>query len=97
MNGRKSKRRQQIIQALANLVADHGYDNAHIELIAESCQLSVPTIYRYFDSKRDIALAAISEEVVRMRLASREIIDGPWDDPIEAFTQVILVRVKNLN
>ena len=55
------ERRQQILEAAWRCFAQHGYENATMDQIAEALPFSKALVYYYFDSKRDIFLALLRE------------------------------------
>jgi AcrR family transcriptional regulator len=55
------RKRQDIIQAATLLFSDKGYANTSTKDIAEAVDIGESTLYNYFDNKRDILLAIISE------------------------------------
>ena len=56
----ETERRQQILEAAWRCFAQHGYENATMDQIAEALPFSKSLLYYYFDSKRDIFLALLS-------------------------------------
>ncbi|HPZ65708.1 MAG TPA: TetR/AcrR family transcriptional regulator [Bacillota bacterium] len=58
--------------------AHHGFDNANINTIAEKAGISVGSIYKYFDTKKDLFLTCVHhgvetlEQVLNEVLVSRE-------------------------
>ncbi|TIY03560.1 MAG: helix-turn-helix transcriptional regulator, partial [Mesorhizobium sp.] len=67
MNGlrarQKADRHRRIIEAAAELFRDAGYEGAKIETIAAQAEVSVGTIYNYYQNKGDILGAIVSMEV----------------------------------
>lgn len=57
----EAERRQQILQAAWRCFALHGYENATMDQIAEALPFSKALVYYYFDSKRDLFLALLSD------------------------------------
>jgi TetR/AcrR family transcriptional repressor of bet genes len=53
------QRRAQIVQALMDTMAEHGYDKATIQLIARRAQLTPGLLHYHFHSKADILLALV--------------------------------------
>ncbi|NHZ87928.1 TetR family transcriptional regulator [Massilia sp. CCM 8733] len=53
------QRRAQIVQALMDTMAEHGYDKATIQLIARRAGLTPGLLHYHFHSKADILLALV--------------------------------------
>jgi TetR/AcrR family transcriptional regulator len=66
-----AERRAQIIEVVLSLVAKHGVQGTTTARIAAAAGVTEPTLYKYFDSRREMLLAALdvvfdrAEEVVR--------------------------------
>jgi AcrR family transcriptional regulator len=54
------RRRGEILDKAADLFARHGYPNTDLEFIAGPLKISKGTIYRYFESKEQLFLAAVA-------------------------------------
>lgn len=93
---KKRASRHSIVMSALKLFEENGYDGTKIEEIADRAVVSVPTLYRYFDSKRDIALAAAEEEITSMRKAAVKLADSPLGDPVETFSKVILTWMEGV-
>jgi AcrR family transcriptional regulator len=52
--------RQQLYRRAARVFRRHGYKGATLKELSAACGLSVPALYRYFPSKRDLALYPLS-------------------------------------
>jgi AcrR family transcriptional regulator len=57
------ERRNQIVDVAVQVFARHGYAATGTADIAEAAGIGEPTIYRYFESKRDLYLAACAGPV----------------------------------
>lgn len=53
------QRRAQIVQALMDTMAEHGYEKATIQLIARRAELTPGLLHYHFHSKADILLALV--------------------------------------
>lgn len=58
----KSDKRNDIIQAALELIAEHGFHGAPMAMIAEKAGVGAGTIYRYFESK-DILITELFREL----------------------------------
>ncbi len=73
----KADRNRRILEAATSLFRDAGYDSARIEDIAERAEVSVGTLYNYYQNKGDILLAAVTMEVEEVLEAGRHIVANP--------------------
>jgi AcrR family transcriptional regulator len=64
------ERREQLLNAGVELLAERGYDQVSIEEIAEAAGVSKGLLYHYFPTKKDFLLAALrrGEEELEARL-----------------------------
>jgi AcrR family transcriptional regulator len=82
-----ASRQEQILDAAAELFAEHGYADADTQLLAEKLGVGKGTLYRYFPSKQDVFLAAVDRVMRKVREqveASMVGIDDPLDQIAEA-------------
>lgn len=80
-------RRQLIIDAAAELFADHGYDRSSIRDIARRVGLLPGSVYHYFPSKDALYLAVHGEGFRRLMAAVQAAVDAsrdPWERLVRA-------------
>ncbi len=58
----KSEKREEIVRAALEIIAEHGFHGAPIAMIASRAGVGAGTIYRYFANK-DILIAALYQEI----------------------------------
>jgi AcrR family transcriptional regulator len=75
----KLRRREQITEAAIRLFAQHGFDGATIDDIAEAADVSRRTFFRYFARKEDVILGWKQQTAQELReaLASRPADESP--------------------
>jgi AcrR family transcriptional regulator len=73
----KADRHRRIIEAAAELFREAGYEGAKIEAIAAQAEVSVGTIYNYYENKGDILGAIVSLEVNEVLNAGRGVVARP--------------------
>jgi AcrR family transcriptional regulator len=73
----KKDRNLRIVEAAAELFRSVGYEGARIEEIASMAEVSVGTIYNYFQNKGDVLVAIVSMEVHEVLSAGLRIIAKP--------------------
>ncbi len=80
-NKQKQKRKEAIIEAAKELIAEKGYRNTNIEEIAEKAEVGPATVYNYFNSKSGLVLSIFNKEVETLLENWKKIISNP---PVEA-------------
>lgn len=85
----KANRNKRIVAAASGLFRKTGFENTKIETIAARAEVSVGTIYNYFDSKGDLLVAVVSLEVNEVLSAGELVIAASPDDVMEAITRLI--------
>ncbi|HEX2097253.1 MAG TPA: TetR/AcrR family transcriptional regulator [Solirubrobacterales bacterium] len=79
--------RRRILQATADLVAEHGYQETTIEMIVRQAKVGYATFYKHFADKEAAFLSlletAMNQTAERVEAAyARE--EGPWPDRVGA-------------
>src|SRR5437899_9926494 len=77
-----ASRREQILDAAAELFARHGYADTDTQLLAEKLGVGKGTLYRYFPSKRALFLAAADRVMRRLHDCIEESIKDV-EDPLD--------------
>ncbi len=85
----KADRNRRILEAATTLFREQGYDSARIEDIAEMAEVSVGTLYNYYQNKGDILVATVSMEVTEVLEAGERIVANPPLSVIEALGALI--------
>jgi AcrR family transcriptional regulator len=83
-----ASRTDEILDTAATIFAQHGYQDTEMQLIADAIEVGKGTIYRYFPSKQELFLKAVSRGMDRLRLAVRSAYE-PIEDPLERVTVAI--------
>jgi AcrR family transcriptional regulator len=73
----KADKNRRILEAATTLFREQGYDSARIEDIAEMAEVSVGTLYNYYQNKGDILVATVSMEVTEVLEAGTCIVANP--------------------
>ncbi|WP_245298997.1 TetR/AcrR family transcriptional regulator [Pseudotabrizicola sediminis] len=76
-------------EAAARLFREVGYGAARMEDIAAAADVSVGTLYNYFETKGDLLLAIVSMEVEEVLAAGAAVLATPPADPAEALEMLI--------
>lgn len=85
----KRQRRAAILRVAARLFETRGYAETGMQDVARRARLAVGTLYNYFPSKPEIALALVEEDVAEAMAAGEAVIKRPPRDPIAAVTKVL--------
>ncbi len=81
-------RRSAILSAARELFLDHSYPATKAERIAEAAEISLATLYNYFDSKGEILLTLATQENERVRDHIAKL-DLPYGDGAAAVLQAV--------
>jgi mycofactocin system transcriptional regulator len=76
---RPSTTRASIVSVALELFTRHGYENTHIDQIAEAAHISRRTLFRYFPGKAAIAWGEFDTQIESMR---RQLADLPATTPL---------------
>jgi AcrR family transcriptional regulator len=60
---KKAKTRRALVDAAVELFLEHGFERTTVEQIAEACEVSPRTFFRYFATKEDVLFADASERL----------------------------------
>ncbi|MBC7151102.1 MAG: TetR/AcrR family transcriptional regulator [Rhizobium sp.] len=85
----KADRNRRILESATTLFRQQGYDSARIEDIAEMAEVSVGTLYNYYQNKGDILVATVSMEVTEVLEAGEMIVANPPLNVNEALSALI--------
>ena len=83
-----ASRQEEIVEAAAELFAQHGYAEADTQLLADKLGVGKGTLYRYFASKEDVFLAAADRV---MRLLHEQVVGSIEGiaDPLDQITAAV--------
>jgi len=83
-----ASRTDEILDTAATIFAQQGYHDTEMQLIADALEVGKGTIYRYFPSKEDLFLNAVSRGMDRLREAVTSAYE-PVADSLERLTVAI--------
>jgi AcrR family transcriptional regulator len=83
-----ASRTNEILDTAAAIFAQHGYQDTEMQFIADALHVGKGTIYRYFPSKEELFLKAVSRGMDRLREAVTSAYQA-IDDPLERMTVAI--------
>jgi AcrR family transcriptional regulator len=88
---KKAKTRKVLADTATELFAEQGFDHTTVEAIAEACDVSPRTFFRYFSSKEDVLFAAGDERLRQLldAIASRTSGEAPLRSMREAALSLV--------
>jgi AcrR family transcriptional regulator len=90
---RDPHRRQRILTAAAELVAERGYHDVGISEIAAAAGVTGPAIYRHFDNKSAVLVAMFDRVIDDLTAEAVEIISS-GDEPLAMLRSLIRSHVR---
>lgn len=87
----KANRTERILAAATDLFREQGYDAVRIEDIADTAEVSVGTFYNYFQTKGDILVAIVSQEVEEVLSAGAAVLTKPPATVAQALDRLVAV------
>ncbi|RUZ71788.1 TetR family transcriptional regulator [Mesorhizobium sp. M7A.F.Ca.US.006.01.1.1] len=91
----KADRHRRIIEAAAELFREAGYEGAKIEAIAAQAEVSVGTIYNYYENKGDILGAIVSLEVNEVLNAGQGVVARPPANVGDALDTLVGIYIEH--
>ena len=91
----KADRHRRMIDAAAHLFNHNGYESTSMEAIADRAEVSVGTVYNYYNNKAEILLAIVSDEGEKVHQAGARIIAARGDDARTAVEDLIALYVEH--
>lgn len=90
-------KRNKIFESAVIEFAEHGYDGANINIIAKNAEVSVGSMYKYFDNKEDLYLATVGLGIETLKTILDEIISNDEDllNKIEEIIKAIQVYSRD--
>ena len=97
MTPRQTERREAIVAAVVDLVAERGVDDLQMRDVADRARVSLGTPYRYFSSKDHlvaVAFMAWASNLDRQLTRSRVLDAGTEGDPATRLSEALRVGVR---
>lgn len=93
-NNISEEKRNKILSVAINEFACNGFENANINTIAKKAQVSVGSLYKYFDTKTDLFLTSVNYGIQNLEAVMEEVIVS--DVPImEKFEKLIRIAIES--
>ena len=80
---RRSQIRDHLLETALRLFYQHGYHATGIDLIIAEAGVAKTTLYRHFETKEDLILAALEQRDEQDRDAMRAFVEQRASDPVE--------------
>ena len=91
----KQDRQQRILDAAALLFRNRGFEETHMEAIAEQAGLSVGALYNYYRSKGDLLAAIVTVEVTEVLNLGEAVVAEPPGDVAEALDRLVSIYYEH--
>jgi AcrR family transcriptional regulator len=91
----KADRHQRILRAASELFRKSGYDGAKIEAIAAMAEVSIGTIYNYYQNKGDLLVAIVAMEVNEVLNAGQGVIAKPPANVAKAVDKLVIGYIEH--
>ena len=89
------RRRHEIFGASVHLFLDKGFRETSMREIAEAAQVGKSTLYDYFNTKDEILLWGVEDQILDLTSAAQEIVNQPVS-AIERLQQVMKIHLDYL-
>ncbi len=80
---RRSEIREHLLETALRLFNQHGYHATGVDLIIADAGVAKTTLYRHFENKEDLILAALERRDEEDRNAMRAFVEQHASDPVE--------------
>jgi len=91
----KADRHTRILEAATELFREHGYDAVKMETIAANAEVSIGTIYNYYQNKGDLLVAIVAMEVNEVLASGEKVIARRPKDAGEAIVKLMANYVEH--
>jgi AcrR family transcriptional regulator len=85
----KERRERDILAAAARLLSEKDFQATSVEEIAELAEVGVATVYNYFNTKADVVMALLNNELRELLEDGQRIVRRPPADAPEAVYRLI--------
>ncbi len=91
----KFNRNNRILEAAAELFKRDGYEAVKMEAIAAASEVSIGTIYNYYQNKGDLLVAIVSMEVHEVLQAGEVLLEHPPHGAVKAINALVDIYFKH--
>lgn len=90
---KKATQRTKLVRIAYELFRRDGFDQVRLEDIAAQADVSVPTLYNYFNNKRDLLIEILIQDRKDGAAAYEKVIRNPSANPSDAMAELIYANV----
>ena len=87
------EKRKKILDVAVNEFANHGFENANINTIAKKADVSVGSLYKYFDTKADLFLTSVNYGVSSLERILAQVVSMD-DDVMIKLEKLVRAAIK---
>jgi len=91
----KESRDTRIIAAAARFFRDKGYDGVKMEMIATKADVSIGTIYNYYQNKGDLLVAIVAMEVNEVLNVGQKLVSRPPAEVEQAVDRLFAIYLEH--
>jgi AcrR family transcriptional regulator len=91
----KASRHSRILGQAAQLFRDKGYDAVKMDMIAAAAEVSIGTIYNYYQNKGDLLVAIVALEVSEVLASGADVVSKPPQNAAKAIDTLIANYIEH--
>ena len=91
----KESRDTRIVAAAARFFRDKGYDGVKMEMIATKADVSIGTIYNYYQNKGDLLVAIVAMEVNEVLNVGQKLVSRPPSEVEQAVDRLFAIYLEH--
>ena len=92
---KKENTHSRILDAARQLFRENGYEQTRMESVATKADISVGTVYNYFDTKHDLLLAIIVRYDAHVITETEALFNNLPANPVEGIVQVFAIGARH--
>jgi AcrR family transcriptional regulator len=93
---KKARQRAELLRVAAELFRQDGFDETRMEDIAVQADVSTPTVYNYFATKRDVLIELLMEDRRETHASFEHVVKDPPKEPADALASLIRANVAGI-
>lgn len=93
---KKARQRAALLQVALELFRENGFDNTRMEDIALKAEVSTPTVYNYFQTKRDVLVEILKQDREDTKQVFEDIVQNPSSEPEDALAALVKANMNNI-
>jgi len=93
---KKARQRAALLQVALELFRENGFDNTRMEDIALKAEVSTPTVYNYFQTKRDVLVEILKQDREDTKPIFEDIVTNPPLEPEDALAALVQANMNSI-